>query len=309
MRDNLAARGAALDVSGPRPHERHAAAAFVERAFSIAQRRIDRRRLVAGPLAPVFHERIVLRALLGLAVLGHVAVRVAAVVGVEDNDRVVRDAEPVEFIEHAAEAFVHAAQHRRHDGIPLHTARIVFLREELRVFLLVPPRAVHAVVPEIEEERAVLVVLDELHGLVRETVHDVFALRSVGDGADAVLAIWFAIGLHAVRRKIFSGRTWIRMTVKRDVKSLLLRPVRLRESEMPLPDMRRAIARIVQNFRERVFGGLHVVLALRQQHRLTWRRGVRKKLAARRLRRLMAGGARDAVTRGIFSREQRAARG
>src|SRR6476646_3847453 len=114
MADDGVASCAGFDVFGPGPHERYTGAAFVERAFAVAERRVVGGRLVAGPFAPVGELWGFGFAFLGgfFGVLFGVAVDIAAVVGVENDDRVFSEAIFVEAVEDTAKTFIDAFQHR-----------------------------------------------------------------------------------------------------------------------------------------------------------------------------------------------------
>ena len=99
------------------------------------------------------------------------------------------------------------------------------------------------------------------------------------------------------------------MAVKGHVKALLLRPMRRREAEMPLADLRGAIAILLQGFRQRDLRRFEVVFALRRQHRRIRRCRILQEHMPGFLRRRMSGGAGDAMPCGILSREQRSPRG
>ena len=173
---------------------------------------------------------------------GRVAVRVPAVVGIENNDRVVRESESIECVEDPAETFVHALQHRSHDRIALFARRILFGGELFRVFLLVPPWPVYAVMPEIEEEGPIAICLEELDRFIRQPVRDVFSGRTIGVRLMAA---------KSIRRKI-AGRAGIRMRVDRVFEPVLFRPMRLGQPEMPFADVRGAPPRIAQRLGQRV---------------------------------------------------------
>jgi len=83
--------------------------------------------------------------------------------------------------------------------------------------------------------------------------------------------------------------------MERHVGTLLIRPIRLREPEMPFADVGGPVACVAQRFRERVFGWLQEIFTFRQEQRLVVRRGVGQILEPRWLRRPMPCGAGDAV--------------
>src|SRR5207248_8656673 len=82
--------------AGPLDEKRHADTAFVEVAFAISQRRVDRRRRVR-PLADAQ----------------------AAVVRGEDDDRLIAQLQVIQLLENAADALVHALDHGGVDRIVL----------------------------------------------------------------------------------------------------------------------------------------------------------------------------------------------
>ena len=180
-------------------------------------------------------------------------------------------------------------------------ARIFLLRKILGVVLLVPPRSMNAIAPEVEKKRPAFARGDKLHRLCCLTIDNILPLRAVGDRADASFCRRITIGQHSVRGKIFPRRPWVRMAVKRHIKSLLLRPVRLCQSQVPFANVRCAIPRTLQSLRQGDLRWLQVVLALRQQHRCIRRGGLRQKHMPLRLRWLVPAGRRDPMPRRILA--------
>ena len=85
-----------------------------------------------------------------LVVAGNVAVHVASVVRVEDEDGVLAQPELVELGQYPPEAFVDALEHGGHDGVALLAPWILLLGKSRGVCLLVPPRPMDAIVPNVE---------------------------------------------------------------------------------------------------------------------------------------------------------------
>lgn len=180
-------------------------------------------------------------------------------------------------------------------------AGILFVHEGLRVFRLVAPRAVHAVAPEVQEEGGALAGVDELDGFGGLAVDDVFAVRAVGDGADFVFGVCDAFWYDAVGGEVVSWRAGIGMAVEGDVEALLLRPVGLGQAQVPLADVRGAIACGFEGFCQRDLGGFQEVFAFGKQHRRIGGRGFWEEDMTGWLRWLMAGRAGDAVAGGVLT--------
>lgn len=92
----------------------------------------------------------------------------------------------------------------------------------------------------------------------------------------------------------------VRLAVEGNLKALLARPMRLRQAQVPLPEMRRAVTARFQGFREGELGRLQVVLAFRLNHRAACRGRGGEKRVARGLRRLVTGGGGDSMTRAVL---------
>jgi hypothetical protein len=166
---------------------------------------------------------------------------------------------------------------------------------------------VHAVLPEVQEKRLVLVVLNEFDRLVGQPVGDVLAGRPVGDGADVPPGAGDALGGDPVGREIARGAR-ARLGVERDLEALLLRPVGLRQSEVPLADVGRAVAGGAQRLGQRGLRRLQEVLAFGHQERQRRPGALGHQLGIRRLRRLVTCRAGDAVARRVLARQNRGPR-
>ena len=163
-------RLAGCNFSLPAEDVRHANAAFVQHSFAALERR------VVGDA--VFVEA------------GALVAADAAVVAGENDERVFGQAELVERRHDSADAFVDAGDHRRVGRVLVAAdGRLVFeLRDQ---FLLRFVRRVDAEVRQIQEERLILVPLDEIDGVIGEKVGQVLALRIVGG------RIGFEVEVHA----------------------------------------------------------------------------------------------------------------
>ena len=139
-----------------RPHHDtgHACAAFKHRRLAAAQR------AVAG----------------GRGAIDFV-VHVAAVVGGEDDDRVVGQLEPVETIEQRADGVVHALDHRGVGRAALRVLRVDAAAMRLDVRLLRVKGRMHAEHPVVQVKRLLFLLLDPRHRLRRHAVLDVLAGR------------------------------------------------------------------------------------------------------------------------------------
>ena len=189
--DQLAGSAAGLDVAGPADDERLAVAAFPEAALVAAERTVA---LVAVGVG----NRAVLVAV----------VHDPAVVAADDDQRVVGQLEAVERVEHGADGAVEFLDDVAADAATALAA----------IGLAGDARHVDVVRGEIEEERLVLVPLDEADGLLRERVGHQFidpprrlAAAHPADAADAVDdGVVVAVArLHLQQFGVFLAR-WVR---------------------------------------------------------------------------------------------------
>ena len=296
--------------AGPGPHQRHAGAPLIKPPLALAERLVAGGRGVAGPLPPVGQPLRVIFSL-GFRLRGarQVAVHVAAVVRIEDDDRVVEQASGLELVEDPAEALVDAPHHRGHDWIPLRPLGLGLLGELGGVFRLVPPRPVHAVAPELEIEGLRARGLDELHRLGGLAIDDVFAGWAVGDVAHMAAAAGLPVRHDTVGGKIAAGRPGIGRAVKGDVEAVFVGPVFGRQAEVPLADVRGAVAVGPERRGQRGDRRIEIVLAFRQDHGPGWRDLFRHEDVAGRLRREVAGGGENTVAGGIPAGEDAGPRG
>jgi len=227
-----------------------------------------------------------------LAVGVGVGVDVAAVVGEEDDDRVVGDAQLVELVEEAPEALVNAPEHRGHDGVALVAAGVLLRGEAFRDLLLVAPGAVDGVVPEVEEEWPPAVGLDELEGLVGDAIGDVLA---VGAGRDVA-------SLEAIGR-VVARRPGVGRTVERHVEALDVRPVLGPQAEMPLADVAGAVARVAERLGDGVLRGRQEAAARGREDLAVRRSRLGQERLVGRQRRQVTGGRGDPQAGGVLARE------
>ena len=103
----------------------------------------------------------------------------AAVVAGENHQRVLGQPKLIELRQDAANAFVDARDHRRVRRIVMPARRRLVL-EPLDQLLLRLVRRVHAEVRQVQEERLVLVPLDEIDRAVRQKIGQVLTLRILG---------------------------------------------------------------------------------------------------------------------------------
>ena len=149
--------GAGLHLAGPDDDAGLAGAALVERGLAAAVGQVARR----GDLGEAR----------GVGLLGRVGV--AAVVGPEHDDRVVRLARVVEMLQQPAHRIIEALHHRGVQRVLLRVRGVGLLLEVLDVVLAGVPRGMHGEQPEVQEERAALAGADELAGLVGHALIDV----------------------------------------------------------------------------------------------------------------------------------------
>ena len=146
-----------LHLARPAHDERIARAAFVETALPAAQRRV------------VGHVACFLDALT-------LVTTDAAVVAGEDEHGVVRDLQFIKQRHHAADTLVHT---RDHCGI----GRVAVSADARLRFEVLDPvlprlmRRVHGEMRQIEEERPVLVPLDEIDRVIGEKISEILVLR------------------------------------------------------------------------------------------------------------------------------------
>ena len=100
----------------------------------------------------------------------------AAVVGREEDQRVLLEAVRAERVQHAPDAAVERADHRRVDA----QAVVGDLRERVVVLARRLERRVRRPVRQVQEERPIAVGLDHLHGLVGVVVREVARRREGG---------------------------------------------------------------------------------------------------------------------------------
>ena len=192
--DGHVATAAGLDLAGPADEERHAHAAFVERAFAETEGRVLHR----------------------VEVLAH-----AAVVAGEDDHRVVGQFQLVEHIENAAHGEINELQRGEHLGShdvrlslqPFPPPRLILRRHDMATM--------HGDVGHIQEEALLAVVADELNRVVSEVLRvaiGLAAVRFVGAEVEAVLP-------GELRREVLVRQ----MPLARDTRAIPSRLQRLHE--------------------------------------------------------------------------------
>ena len=140
--------------------------------------------------------------------------------------------------------------------------------------------------PEIEEERGSS-VLDSMNFIASSVSRSVM----YSPGGPSVMVPKSAsrpclrsfrarAGRHRERSIRSAVRRWACM--ERDVETLLFRPIRLGQSQVPFADMTRAIARVAQSLGQRVLRRVEIGLAFRHEQVATRRRGLRKVILLRR---------------------------
>ena len=193
---------AGLNLARPANDPRNADAAFVEHSFEATKRTV-------------------------------VAV-VAAIVGLENNQRVLPQTGFVKRLEKASDRGVHVFDHRGIDRIFDGRALAIF-GDDLLARL---HRVMHGKRPPIQEERAFAVRADKCDGFVGEPLRKVFRSLAIHERRDAI------------RRKV-AWRSAARVPADVEIKTLLLRAqVIFRDSrftthrvgEMPLADVRGGVA-------------------------------------------------------------------
>ena len=224
MRRRRSERRAGGDLAGPAHDERHADAAFVKAALAAAQRGV-----VGDAVARLVGRRR--RLALGGSRLADQPVRPAvtadaAVVAREDEHGVVGELQLRQFGHHPADAFVDAREHRGVGGavMPPDAGLGLELGDQPGFGL---ERRVHAEVGQVQQERLILVALDEVDGLVRQEVRQVLALR---------------VGRLGRRLKIEMAPRGLDGFVE----AALRRVVFGRIAQMPLPEHRGRITRLLE---------------------------------------------------------------
>jgi hypothetical protein len=147
----------------------------------------------------------------------------AAVVAGEDEDRVLSEVQFLQFRPQRAHAVIDALNQRGINRIAVTTIGFfgLILRHDVR---LAHDRRVDGVVREIDVEGLRLVVLDELHGFVREPVAQKLILRSVRQRGDLV-------GREIARRGAGVRAADVHIEA-------LLRGIKLLVAQMPFADAR-----------------------------------------------------------------------
>ena len=142
----------------------------------------------------------------------------------------------VEFLHDAADAVVHAFDKPGINRVVLRRVRVRFLLVFLDDVPLGHQGRVDGVMRQVQEERPVLVRLDELQRLVREPVAEEFARGAVGQRGDLVGG--------KITRRLPGGRAG-------DVQvEALLVGIECRAAQVPLADARRGEARRLEQPRE-----------------------------------------------------------
>jgi hypothetical protein len=195
---------------------RHAVAPFIAIALAESQRRVVR-------------DVILLTARVG----------VAAVVGRENHDGPLQQAALAQSRDDPGHARIETLDHcrvRRIEGLAFALGPRLMLLHEIR-----PPlnRRVDGVIGLIQEERLVLLLLDELHGLIGQAIGEVLSLFRSGQ-------------VHAVGQVIAAGRASRVWLADGDVEALLPGPVG-RPAQMPLADQTRRVSGGPQRFGQRRF--------------------------------------------------------
>ena len=271
--DNRIADGPRFNMPRPTHHERNALAALVYAALAFTQRSIAGRRLIPRPFAIALNrviERMIPVHFGYLRVICCPAVHIAAVIREKDENRVFRKPEIIQCLLNAPETFIHALQHRTHDGIALPSGGIFLLRIPRGVILLVLPGTVNRVMPEIQVKRFILVRLDKLNRLAGQAIGNMFAVGTVRYIPDLVFSIRHAILKNTVRGKV-TGRTGIGRAAPRRFKPVLIRAVLRHQAQMPLAEVTRAVTGAFQNLGQGGQFRIEIVLALRIDHFLAGR--------------------------------------
>ena len=298
-------RRARFDLPRPAHHQRHALSTFINPRLALTQRRIVRRSLATGPLPPLSDSRIlrvVLRQVGNLVIVLPVAVHVAAIVGVKHEQGVLAQPQLIELVHQASETLVHTLQHRRHDRIPLLPTWIPLLRKLRRVRFLVSPWTMHAILPEVEEKRLILVRFHKLQRLVRQSIRDVLPIRSIGDVPHMVLPRWASFDRHAIRRKVTRWPRVRRATPSR-LKAILVRAILRHQPQVPFAKVPRPIACIAQHLRQCHNAGINEILAVRVDQFGCGRCLLRIARCIRGSGRLMPRGRGDAMPSRVLPRQ------
>ena len=106
-------------------------------------------------------------------------------------------------------------------------------------------RSVHVIKPEVQEEWAILILFDECLSFIRQSFGEVFPIRTVIEPRIPIGTEITASGFVALRLSHFPSATI-------NIESLILRPIFFGFTQMPFPQMGRAVTRIVQRFGQRV---------------------------------------------------------
>ena len=217
--DDFIAARAGLRHTRPRNNGRHADAPFKHAGLTTPERTI------AGGCGD---ERLAI-----LVFFRDAVVHVAAVVGSEDKDGLVRDAGFINRVQQRSNRIIQGLDHRRVGGRMMFVVSIELAAVILDQFLLGVERRVHGELPIVHEERFVLRQrFHPLHRLLGHAVFEVF-VRAVR------LEVLELPRRHETARRSRAGPV-------RDVhvEAVLQRTVRL-GTEMPLAEMAGGVTRMV----------------------------------------------------------------
>ena len=237
--DHAVDRRAGLDVSGPAGERDHARAALVKRALALAVRPV-----VAG------HDHLRLVAL----AREHRVAR-AAVVAVEDDQRVLAQLLLVERLEHAPDLLVHRVDHGG-VGAPARLGDVLVLVEVLLRRLVGRVRRV---------ERQV-----EVEGLRRVALADVLDRLVADQRRRVALLLERLVVLVPVEHAVLLVREVVDLADQRPVlvvEAALFRPVlAIGVAEVPLADDRGLVAGFLERLRQRHFVRRQSVETGRRNH-------------------------------------------